>query len=415
MYDIAIIGAGPGGYVAAIRAAQLGAKVALIEKEEVGGVCLNWGCIPTKTLLYCVEKYNEAKKLAKYGVNADSISYDYIKIFNKKQQTVEKIVKSLTRLIKSKNIELIKGEAVIESSNSLKVKDEVIEFKNLIIATGSRPASLPRLEIDHRRVLDSKDILALEELPDSILIVGSGAIGLEWARILSGLEKKVEIVEIADRLCPMLDGEVSAYVEKLMRRMKITVHKGTRVQDVKSEADIILLAAGRKPNIDIKGIENIDQDKTYFVGDVTGKCMLAHVASHQGVKTVEHILSGKEINIKYNHVPSIIYGKPEIAMVGFTEEALIEKGIEYKKSYFPMSALGRAQAEDKIEGFVKVLANEKEILGVHIIGEYAGELIQQAVIAMSNENPTEIVFPHPTYSEAIYEAFLGVYTESLHL
>ncbi|OGI00822.1 MAG: dihydrolipoyl dehydrogenase [Candidatus Melainabacteria bacterium GWF2_37_15] len=425
MYDIAIIGAGPGGYVAAIRAAQLGAKVVLIEKEAVGGVCLNWGCIPSKAIISCADKYNEAKKLSKYGIKAENVTFNYREVFDRKQQIVEKLQKSLTRLIKSKNVELVKGEAVIETNNSLKVNGEIIEFKNLIIATGSRTKSLPGLEIDHKYILDSNDILSLQELPDSVLIVGSGAVGLEWARVFHSFEKQVTIVEIADRLCPMFDREVSEYIEKLKKRKRIAVYKNTTVDKLDIKPDIIFLAAGRQPNTKDGKFIKVDNNlrtnisNIYAIGDVTGIFPLAHVASHQGVKAVEHILLGKEVNINYNHVPFVVYGKPEIASVGYTEEALITKEIPYKKSVFPISAVGRAQTDDKTEGFVKILANDKEILGVHIVAEYAGELIQQATIAMSNglspENLIETIFPHPTYSEAIHEGFLGIFGEFLHI
>lgn len=446
MYDIAIIGAGPGGYVAAIRAAQLGATVALIEKDEVGGVCLNRGCIPSKTIISCTEKYNEVKKLSKYGIAAGNITVDYKIIYDRKNQTVEKLQKSLTTLIKNKKVTLIKGEAVIESANTLTVKEELVEFKNLIIATGSHPVSLPGLEVDHKFIINSDDILLLDELPNSTLIVGSGAIGLEWARILNSLGKQVYIVEMADRLCPMGDGEVSEYLEKLARRMKMPVYKGTTIKKIDSNkvtlsdgaeitVEAVFLAAGRQPNTNINGIEQLNIEKNrnfikvntnlqtniphiYAIGDVTGLYQLAHVASHQGIKAVEHILLGKEVDISYNLVPSVIYGKPEIASVGYTEEALIKQEIPYKKSIFPMSAIGRAQAEDKIEGFVKVLADESKILGVHIIAECAGELIEQANIAMagniSAKDLTEMIFPHPSYSEAIHEAFLGIIGECIH-
>ena len=223
----------------------------------------------------------------------------------------------------------------------------------------------------------------------------------------------------------MFDREVSEYIEKLKKRKRITVYKNTTVDKLDIKPDIIFLAAGRQPNTKdgkyIKVDNNLRTDisNIYAIGDVTGILPLAHVASHQGVKVVEHILLGKEVNINYNHVPSVVYGKPEIASVGYTEEALIKKEIPYKKSVFPMSAVGRAQADDKIEGFVKILANDKEILGVYIVAEYAGELIQQATIAITNglspENLIETIFPHPTYSEAIHEGFLGIFGEFLHI
>lgn len=447
MYDIAIIGAGPGGYVAAIRAAQLGAKVALIEKDGVGGVCLNRGCLPSKTIIALAEKYNEAKKLSKYGINVENLTFDYSKISDKKRNVVDKLNKSLARLLKNKNVDVKIGEAVVESLGTLRVGEEIIEFKNLILATGTRTQSLPNLEIDHKFILDSDDILKLTELPESVLIVGSGAVGIEWSRIFHSFDKRVSIVEIADSLCPMHDREVSEHVEKLKKRSRIPVYKSTTIEKIENkkvllsneieiEPDIVFLAAGRQPNTDIPGIEkfNIEKNGKYFkvdenfrtnvanvyaIGDVNGIFQLAHVAMHQGIAAVEHIMQGKETKLNYNQVPCIIYGKPEIACVGQTEDDLIKNNISFKKSIFPVSALGRAHAEDKIDGFIKVLANENEILGVHIVADCAGELIQQAVIAMSGgvspEALTGFVFPHMTYTEAIHEAVLGVSEKSLHI
>lgn len=447
MYDIAVIGAGPGGYVAAIRAAQLGAKVVLIEKDSIGGVCLNRGCLPSKTVISQSEKYNDAKKLSKHGIKVDNLSFDYKEMHDKRQHVVDKLQKSLTKLIKTKGVDIIIGEPVIESSNSLRVGENVIEFKNLILATGTRTMSLPGLEIDHKFILDSDDVLAMTELPGSALIVGSGAVGIEWSRIFHSLEVKVSIVEIADRLCPMHDREISEHVEKLKKRSRVPVYKSTVIEKidgkkvflsngVELEPDIVFLAAGRQPNTDIKGIESLNVEKNgryfkvdnnfktsagniYAIGDVNGIFQLAHVAFHQAIAAVEYIIQGKEAHINYKHVPGIIYGKPEIASVGYTEDELIKDNISYKKSMFPVSALGRAHAEDKIDGFVKVLANKKEILGVHIIADCAGELIQQAVISMAGgiapETLTETIFPHMTYSEALHEAILGISGESLHI
>jgi len=450
-YDIAIIGAGPGGYVAAIRAAQLGAKVALIEKEYVGGVCLNRGCIPTKTIIASMDRYNQVKKLSKFGINIENLSFDYSKISQRKGDIVEKIRKNLAGLIKSYKIEVISGSASIESANKIIVEQAEnsveIEFKNIIIATGSRPVSLPELNIDHKFILDTNDILSLESLPESVLIVGSGASGIEWSRIFGNFGKKVVLVEFAPILAPMFDKSISERIERMFKRQRIEFYTGTCISKIEESTaflnngkefkpDIIFLAAGRTPNIEINGLDKlgiktckkgivVDEnlktsvDNVYAIGDVTGILPLAHVASHQGIKAVEKILLDKISPVNYNAVPKIIYGNPEIASVGYTEDELISKNIRYKSSIFPMSAIGKSVVEDEIEGFVKVLADENKIFGVHIIAEQAAAMVQQAAIAINNnlssQNIKETVFAHPTYSEAVHESFLGINGFPIHL
>lgn len=449
-FDIAIIGAGPGGYVAAIRAAQLGAKVALIEKENLGGCCLNWGCIPTKTVLASADRYNEAKKLSKFGISFENLSFDYKKVFDRKQNIIEKIRKNLAQLIKSYKIQVFFGEAHILSANSLKVEgkeQQEINFKNLILATGSSVTSFPDLQIDHKFVIDSNDVLLLETLPEHILIVGSGAIGTEWARIFDAAGKKVSIVEIAPKLAPMFDIEISDRLERLYKRKRIEFFTETKIEKIEQNIvylsngkqispDAVFLAVGRKPNLDIQGLDclNIAKngrfiavddnmktnvDNVYAIGDITGILPLAHVASHQGVVAVEHMISGKNSKIAYNAVPKIVYGHPEIATVGENEQDLTAKGIVFEKSVFPVAAVGKNVVEDEIEGFVKVLASNGKILGVHMLCLHSSIMIQQAVIAMnaglSVEQMKETVFAHPTLSESLYEAFLGIDGKSLHL
>jgi len=450
-YDIAIIGAGPGGYVAAIRAAQLGAKVALIEKDKPGGVCLHWGCIPSKSIIASVDRYNAAKRFSKFGIHLDNLSYNYSEIFQRKEKIVQKLCKGLIQLIKGNGIDLITGVACLESDNSLKVHtgsgEELIEFDNLIIASGSRTCSLPNIELDHEFVIDTNDVLKLQELPESVLIVGSGAVGIEWVRIFDGFDKEVKVIEVAPKLSPMLDNSLSEAIERSLKRKKIDFYTNTCIKEVREKKvvlsngmelapDIVFLAAGRVPNVEIKGIESLNlefngrffkvdrnlrtsADNIYAIGDVNGIFPLAHVASHEGIRAVEHIMLNKEAPMNYQNIPFVIYGHPEAASIGYTEDQLKEKGMSYKKSLFPMSILGKAMAEDETDGFVKVLANEEEILGIHIISDNGSELVQQLTIAKSTglkpENLKEVVFPHPTYSEAIHESILGLYEESLHL
>jgi len=452
IYDIAIIGAGPGGYVAAIRAAQLGAKVALIEKENLGGTCLNWGCIPSKAVIACADKYNAAKKFSGFGINLENLSFDFEKISQRKWLVVEKIRKNLSQLIKANKIDIIKGEAAIESQNKLKIFNEeeiFIEFKNLIIATGSRPVSLPGLEIDHEFILDTNDIMKLEKIPESVLIVGSGPSGIEWARIFNIFGAKVSMVELAPNLAPIHDKSISERLERIFKIKKIPFYTGTKIQKITDkkvilengqeiEPQLVFAAAGRSPNTEIKGIERFNLEKNgryiqvdnnlktstdniYAIGDVTGLMPLAHTASHQGITAVENILQGKQGHINYEAIPHIIYGSPEICAVGLREQDLISRNIEYKVGNFPVSAAAKYFIEEEMEGFIKVLASidGKKIFGVHLIADNGADLIQQAAIAINNnltvEQLQDTIFAHPAHSEALYEAFLGLDNKALHV
>jgi dihydrolipoamide dehydrogenase len=447
IYDIAIIGAGPGGYVAAIKAAQLGATVVLVEKDNLGGTCLNWGCIPSKATLTCVEKYASAKKASKFGINIENLSFDYSKISERKWHVVEKMRKSLTQLIKANKIDVVSGEAVIESPNSINVAGSKIEFKKLIIATGSRPTALPGLQIDHEFVLDTNDVIKMEKLPESVLVVGTGPSGVEWTRIFETFGVKVTLIDLAPRLVPIADRSVSERLERIFKIKKIETYTSTKIVKIEGNKvtlsndkvlspDMVFVAAGRMPNTDIKGIENLgltmngryikvdnnlktSVENVYAIGDVTGLMPLAHTASHQGVVAVENIISGKEGHINYEAIPHIVYGNPELCGVGLTEDDLIRRKIEYKASTFPVAAAGKYFIEDELEGFVKVLSSEDKILGVHIVANGGADLIQQAAIAINNnltvKQLQETIFAHPTYSEALYEAFLGVDNKALHV
>lgn len=453
MYDIAVIGAGPGGYVAAVRAAQLGAKVALIENNHLGGTCLNWGCIPSKATLTCADKYNSIKKFSKFGIEFENASFDYKKVCERKWFVVDKMRKNLTQLIKSYKIDVVFGEACIETPNKLKVikdsEETFVEFKNLIIATGSRPTSLPGLQIDHEFILDTNDIMKLEKLPESILVVGTGPSGVEWTRIFEIFGTKVTLVDMAPNLVPICDKSISERLERIFKIKKIECYTGTKIKEIidkkvtldngkEINPELIFVAAGRTPNTEIKGIEQLNlsmngryikvdnnmktsAENVYGIGDVNGLLPLAHTASHQGLVAVEHIILNKEGNINYEAIPHIIYGNPELCAVGLREEDLIRKKIEYKSSTFPISAGGKYFIEDELEGFVKVLASPdgNKIFGVHIVADHGGDLIQQAAIAIKNnltvEQLQETVFAHPTYSETLFEAFLGLDNRALHL
>lgn len=437
-YDFGIIGAGPAGYTAAIRASQLGKTVVLFEKENLGGVCLNKGCIPTKTFLHSADVYNSLKKASSLGIEVENFSIDFEKVATRKDKTVEKIRKSLEMLLKSYDIEIVNAEAKIvkdkiQNENAsrltphaslIEANGEVYECANILIATGAEPKCVGGFEFDHEFILSSDDVLELKTLPQKIVIVGSGAIGVEWARIFSSFGSEVTIVEIADKLLPLADFEVSQRLERIFKMARIKMFLSTSVKEIADkkvtlssgevlEPDFVLFATGRKPNPLTLQSSNLP-----LIGDAYGSIQLAHFASHRGSQVVEKIVLNKEI--KEFIVPSVVYGNPEIAWAGATEQELISKDVQFKKSLFPISALGKAAADNNLEGFIKVLAdNEGIILGVHIISKEASALIHQLTIAMQNglkvEDVKHCCFAHPTYSEGIYEAFLGLDNESFAL
>lgn len=441
MFDIAIIGAGPGGYIAAIRAAQLGAKTIIIEKDQTGGTCLNRGCIPTKTFLNTSDKLEELKKLQKLGISTGEISFDYSKTLKRKDITILKLRKGVENLISKNQITLIKASATISEDYSLFADEEKIDCKNLIISSGTEPQNLPNIKRDGEFILNSDDILNLQELPKSILIIGSGAIGIEWSRILNAMGTEVTIIELAPSLLPTADLAVSEFVEKNFKSQKIKFYTNTTIEKIEEKTVFlsngetitpskILLAAGRRPNLDFikadikteKGFISVNtnlqtnKNNIYAIGDVTGKLQLAHVASHQGIAVVEHILDNKPVDINYNIVPSIIYGKPEIASIGLREQDISG---EYQKSYFPMSVLGKSATDDEPDGFIKVLAQNNIIKGAHIVSKEASALIHNFSLPIKNEIPVDdlehLIFAHPTYAEGIYEAILGLNNKALHL
>ena len=428
MFDLGIIGAGPAGYTAAIRASQKGLSVVLFEKEHVGGTCLNKGCIPTKTILHSCKVLSEAKNSAKFGVNAENISFDFQKIQERQKTVSEKIRKSLSMLIKSYGITVVEEEAKITAPN--KIND--YEVKNIIIATGSKP-NIIKFDGSYSDdfIMTSDDVLNMMELPESILIVGSGAIGVEWARILSTLGVKVTVVEMMKQLIPTADFEVSERLVRLFKKSRIDFYTETTIEKIEGhkvilsngkEIDVekILLGAGRCTETQVVDeCFKTDKENVYAIGDVNRVSMLAHSAMKQAEEIIDYIVDGKKPCFDKNLVPSVIYGTPEIASIGLTEQYLQENNIEYKKSLFPISALGKAYADDKIDGFIKILASENEILGAHIVSEEASAMIQQIAIAMANKlSPKDlqkVIFAHPTYSEGIAESILDLDSMAIHL
>lgn len=444
-YDLGIIGGGPAGYNAAIRASQKGLRTVLFEKECLGGVCLNRGCIPTKTIIHCADFYKSLKKADKFGISfgGDSPKADYEKIFMRKNEIVQKIQKSLTKLVQSYDVHIVNEQAKLIDSDKICTENTIYSCKNIILATGSKPIQIKGLETDGNFILNSNDILNISALPENILIIGSGAIGTEWARIFNALEKNVTVVELAERLLPVADTDVSKRLDRLFKKSKIKFYTGTKVEKISEktvtlsngqvlEPDIILCATGREPvfpevtNIEFeksgKFIKTDDNFQTnisniYAIGDINGKMQLAHSAVHQAIGVVDYIIDGTPVQFDKNKVPSVVYGNTEIAWVGKTEEML--KGQQYKVFVFPVAALGKAMADDEIDGFVKVLSTDGKIVGAHIISPEASSLIQQFAIMIDNELTADdilkTVFAHPTYSEAVFESVLGLDGLSLSL
>lgn len=404
-YDLGIIGAGPAGYTAAFHARDKGLSVVIFEQDCVGGVCLNKGCIPTKTILHSSELFEEMKNSEELGIQAENISIDYKKVIEHKNKTVEKIRRGLELALKNSKIQVIKSCAEIMDSHTIKAGEKIYNFNKIIMAAGSEPKSLKGIEIDHNFVLSSDDILNMEELPKSILIIGSGAIGIEWARIFSNFGVDVTVVEFAPHLLPLADVEVSKRIERIFKTKKIKFYLETVVEKIDGinvilsnnetlQPEKILLAVGRKP----RSTENIDG--ITYLGDICGSIQLAHFAIKQAIADVTGVKFDETL------VPSVVYGCPEIAWVGKRQQDL-EEGT-YQKSNLLISALGKSHCDNCSEGFIKILSRDGVIIGAHIVSKEASALIHQILIAMQNgvtvDNLKEVCFAHPTYSEGIFES-----------
>jgi dihydrolipoamide dehydrogenase len=454
-YDITILGGGPGGYVAAIKAAQLGAKTALIENENVGGVCLNWGCIPTKTLLKSAQVYKYILNSQKYGIDisdTSGISINWDNMQKRKDSVVTQLTNGVKFLLKKNGVDTINGFGNVIDKNTIEVNGEKIKTKNLILATGSSPLLPPIDGLKEANeagfALTSRDILSIKEVPNELIIVGGGVIGVEFATLYSSLGVKVTIVERADDLLVNVDIDVRNLLKKLLVKEQVEVITGANVKAFKKDsidyekdgksvnlkADKVLVSIGRKPNY--KGIEalNLKTERTgvitnekletnvkgvYAIGDLNGKYMLAHVASAEGIVAVENIM-GKKSEMEYDKIPSCIYGHPEIGFVGLTEQAAKEKGMDYVVSTFPLSANGKALAEGETDGFIKIIADKQygEVIGMHIIAPHATDMIAEAVTTMELEGTVhdlaKAIHPHPTLSEIVMEAAHGAIDKPIH-
>lgn len=407
-FDLGIVGGGPAGYTAAIHAANSGNKVVLFEKEHIGGVCLNKGCIPTKSILHASEVYSNIKNCESCGISVNEVTLDYSKVLERKNQTVQKLRKGIELALKNSKVTVVNDEANINSANEIQTKSgENYHCKEIICAVGSSPRELKGLEFDHKFILSSDDILNLEQLPKSILIIGSGAIGIEWARIFSNFGVETTVLELAPHLLPLADIEVSKRIERIFKSNKIQFYTETSVQSIENkivtlsngkiiEPEIILAATGRVPNI----TNRIDGVK--YIGDTAGEIQLAHYAIKQALESVNNIPFKKDLT------PSVVYGTPEIAWVGKREQDL--EGQEFKKSNILISALGKSHCDGATDGFIKLLEQDRKIIGAHIVSVEASALIQQITIAIQNnisvEKLKETCFAHPTYSEGIFECLL---------
>ena len=451
-YDVIILGGGPGGYVAAIKAAQKGLSTAIIEKDTIGGVCLNWGCIPTKTLLKSAKVYQNIQHAKDYGitVDQDTLSVDFKALLKRKNKVVKKLTGGVSYLLKKNGVTVYQGFGEIEDANTIRVNDETLEFKNLIIATGASPIFPPIKNLEEAykegRVLTSKELLDLDEQPKKLAIIGGGVIGVEFATIYNSFGTDVTIYEREDHILLAVDKEVRDTFYKKLEKDGVTIKTSANVDEITKkgiktngddiEADKILLSVGMKANL--KGLEKLNLKLTknnfietdeylrtnvenvFAIGDVNGNQMLAHVASKEGLVAVDYIL-GEKHPMNYLMVPSGIYTFPEIAQVGYTEELAKEKGIDIKVATFPLSANGKALAEGETEGFVKMIADTKynEIIGVHILAQNATEMISEAVLGMTLEaTALEYVLaihPHPTLSEMVHEVAHAILDKAIHI
>ncbi|MBS4209658.1 dihydrolipoyl dehydrogenase [Bacillus sp. FJAT-50079] len=469
-YDVVILGGGTGGYVAAIRASQLGLKTAIVEKDKLGGTCLHKGCIPSKALLRSAEVYHTVKRSEEFGVFTSDVTLQFDQVQKRKNNVVEQLHKGVNYLIKRGKIDVyhgigrilgpsifspIPGTISVEMGNG--DENEMLISKNVIIATGSRPRSLPGLTIDGSIVITSDEALEMKELPKSILIIGGGVIGIEWASMLSDFGVAVTVIEYADRIVPTEDREIAQELQTHLQKKGITIVTQAKVlsetiatengmamisAEVNGEqkqfsAEKILVSVGRKGNTENIGLQNTDihvengyiqvnnfyqtkESHIYAIGDVIGGLQLAHVASHEGIKAVEHIAGNKPEPLQYETIAKCIYSNPEAASVGLTEQEAKEKGYEIKVGKFPFSANGKALVFGDSSGFVKIVADVKtnDILGIHMIGPHVTDMISEAGLAkVLDATPWEVanvIHPHPTLSEVIGEAALAVDGMAIH-
>jgi dihydrolipoamide dehydrogenase len=460
-YDLVVIGSGPGGYVAAIRASQLGMKTAIIEKAEMGGVCLNWGCIPTKALLKSAQVFEYIKHAADYGINVQGAEHDFAAVVKRSRGVADNMSKGIAFLMKKNKIDVIAGHGKLLAPGKVEVTEaagtkKTVEGKHIILATGARSRELPNIKIDNKKVIGYRDAMVLPSQPKTMIVMGSGAIGCEFAYFYNSMGTKVTIVEFMPNILPVEDEDSSKEVTKAFKKSGIEILTNASVESVDAsgavckvkiktaegikemEADVVLSAVGIQTNLENLGLETVgvktDKGKVlvddfyqtnikgvYAIGDIVKGQALAHVASAEGIICVEKIAGHHPEPLNYNNIPGCTYSSPEVASVGYTEKAAKEAGYELKIGKFPFSASGKASAGGVKEGFVKVIFDAKygEFLGAHMVGANVTEMIAEVVVARKLETTgmeiIKSVHPHPTMSEAIMEAAAQAYGECIHL
>ena len=457
-FDVVVLGAGPGGYVAAIRAAQLGLKTAIIERDSVGGVCLNWGCIPSKSLLRNAEVVNLVNNAEEFGITFENLTYDFSKAISRSREVVDKLTSGVQYLLKKNQVELIEGTGKLTGPHELAIMENSrkITSENIIIATGARQRDIDSMPIDHHVVLNSRDALNMSEIPDDITIIGAGATGVEFAHIYRSYGAKVTLVEMMDRIIPNEDSEISESLKKSFTEREIDIRVGVAVKSIQASngtalvtliakeeehlitSNKVLVAVGVQPNTDKIGLEKVgittnngfisisenmetNVSGVYAIGDVTGKMLLAHVASAQAVTAVEYIAGLNPAPLDYQLMPRAIYCEPQVASFGMTEAQAKDNGIETQIGKFPFSASGKAIALGHTEGIIKLVIDPEigEILGAHMIGPEVTELLAELSMTKLLEGTTTelgwLVHPHPTISETLKEAALDSTNEAIHI
>ncbi|MBE6185781.1 MAG: dihydrolipoyl dehydrogenase [Rikenellaceae bacterium] len=455
-YDIIVIGSGPGGYVAAIRASQLGKKVAIVEKAELGGVCLNWGCIPTKALLKSAQVYTYCKNAAHYGVAIEGeVKPDWEKVVARSRTVAETMSKGVAFLMKKNNIDILAGFGRLAGEGKVDVDGSIYEADAVILATGARPRQMPFMLVDGEHVISSKEALTLPTLPQSMIVVGSGAIGSEFACLYASMGVKVTVIEYMPQMMPLEDEEVAKAMERSFRKMRATVMTSTTVKNVAVvdgqchvdiegkkgaetlTADVVLSAVGVKSNIENIGLEemgiSVERDKivvdehyqtsaagVYAIGDIIATPALAHVASAEAIHCVEHICGLTPDAVDYSTIPSCVFTSPEVASVGMTEQQAREKGIEYKVGRFPFTASGKATAAGDRDGFVKLIFDESEkLIGAHMVGATVTEMLGEPTLAKrlgaTAHAIAKTIHSHPTMHEGLMEAAEAAMGAAIHL
>jgi dihydrolipoamide dehydrogenase len=461
-FDLIVIGSGPGGYVGAIRASQLGLKVACVEEDRLGGVCLNIGCIPTKAMLTSALLVNEVKAGEQHGITGEKMTFDFAPAQARSRRVADQLNRGVTGLFKKNKVTHLQGRGKIAGKGVVEVTNgkEVTQVKadHIVIATGSRPRNLPTLTIDEDRIWSSTGALMNEKAPGSLLIVGAGAIGMEFADIYSAYGTDITIVEAMDRVLPLEDAEISSFMERTYKKRGMNIHTSARFESAevkkdgvhvsftdkdgktqKATVDYVLSAVGRVPNSEDLGLDSVGvktddrgfiqvdaQMRTnvpgvYAIGDVAGRQLLAHKASHEGIACVEHIAGVGHHTVDYGNVPNCTYCHPEVASVGLTEAQAKEAGHDIEVAKFPWVGVGRAVAAGHTDGFIKIIRDRKysEILGAHIVGPHATELIAEFVLGRHLESTVEemelAMHPHPTLSEGVAEAALAALGRPIHI